>query len=176
MWSRDQQYYGKYYEFSFNHMYVSTPTDLIDSLNEEIYNYIPDEKKKRREIFSLKNGKVWLSFNDDCYYTVILRSTTLLLLGAATKTDPTAAICVARSKPAKSFVRDGKTYHFAPEYDNVLNSRCPGIDFFKNQPKIPVIDNFLVYCSLIVEQHVGGERERERERERENPSALDFRV
>ena len=123
-------------------MYVSTPTDLIDSLNEEIYNYIPDEKKKRREIFSLKNGKVWLSFNDDCYYTVILRSTTLLLLGAATKTDPTAAICVARSKPAKSFVRDGKTYHFAPEYDNVLNSRCPGIDFFKNQPKIPVIDNF----------------------------------
>ena len=115
-------------------MYISTPIDLIEAMNEEIYRFIADEKERQRQVFSYKNGKIWVSFDDECFYSVVLRSDTLILVGATETTKPDQTLFISKSKKKDSFERNGKTYNFAPECQQAFTSKCEKTDFFKYPP------------------------------------------
>ena len=172
MYTKDNKYYGKWYELSLNYLNISTPIDLVDYMNEEIYLHIDAEKEKRSEIFSWKKGRIWVSFTKDSYFTIVLKGNALELLGAAESPTPGRTVILGKSKNAKTFERDGKTYEFSPRCPEQYKSYCDTTDFFRYTPKIGAIDQFLCYCNLVTDQAIGGKKEinlkveRERERER----------
>ena len=151
------QTFGKFYHFTLNQQYISTPLDLVSTLNEEIMKKCPRLKETRRFIFSLsENGKIWMNFEPNDYISVILRGTTLVMIGATDKIKtPKDTIFVGKSKQKKTYTKDGvvRTFNKSCEKE-AYQSSCEKTDFFALKPTLGLIDHFLVMCNLVADSNV----------------------
>lgn len=151
--------YGKWTTINISQEQINNPIDLCIVLNTYIYKNVDRLKHKKREIFSYgNNGRIWVSFQEDDYVTIIPKNSLLYILGVMDKVKTRAGIVLGKSKEKMHYMYNGVERTFTPECQKkAYTSVCPEADFFTHSPHIDLVSEFLVLSDIVAASNVASE-------------------
>ena len=156
------QKYGKMTTIHLNELSISSPSELVTILNEQVWLQVSRLKQRKKQIFSydIVQNRIWLNFNnDEDYISLKLHSNILELVGCMKDPKPSQVIYVGRDKRKQGYMYKNRHRYFGPAYADVRwESTCRARDFFMYEPQINNVDAFLIYTNLIYPCQIGSGR------------------
>jgi len=151
--------YGELFSKPLGDLIINNALDLCAALNTILWECIPRLKETQRKVFTYgSNQRIWFTFEDEDWITIILKGSLLKKLGISKNPTERDLLVIGREKGKLSYDFNGKTRHFAPKYHKPLHSTCTKKDFSQYSTDLGLSDEFLVYCNLVRPSHVASDR------------------
>ena len=103
---REQKLYGKWFKIKLEKIHFSSATLLCAYINRKIYKEVPRLRKMEANIFnySTKHRRIWTRFPyPNMFVTILVKSYSLVLVGAEKHDGPRQTIVLGNNKPQFSY-------------------------------------------------------------------------